>query len=151
MKLVVGLAVIAVALALPLAASTQTSTERIAVDLTLETVRLADVGPFGLSVGDARSEVFLVWVPGGDVPIGTAYVLCFYYGEGGILGAGAWDCNFNLHMPLGKIRAAGVRRRFDYYFIPVVGGTRRYADAHGGTLSLGRSFPGRFRLVVELA
>ena len=121
----------------------------IRVEATFNAIRIGDLGDPGISVGDVRTEVLLIWErPRGDFPIGTAYIVCVFLGRDGLLGNGAWDCSFNLHMPLGKIRAAGIRRRTTSYHFPVLGGTRYY-DGVTGTLSVGRSFPGRLLVVVE--
>lgn len=112
------------------------------VEASIHAIRLSEHGD--------RTELLLVWEPGNSVPIGHAFVVCRLAGVGGAFGRGFSYCGAELHMPLGKIQAAGIRRSPRRYFLTVTGGTGVYTDRARGTFSFLPLLPGRSALRVTL-
>lgn len=141
----VGLVLAAVVLSI---GSGSLAASRVSVEATVEETRVGDFGDPGPTVGDVRSEFLLVW-SGRDRPIGHGFVFCQWIGEGGLLGGGVQTCSLDLHMPLGKILAAGVRHSARLYSFPLTGGSGLYSGA-SGSVTVGRILPGRLSIIVRL-
>jgi hypothetical protein len=146
-RAVLGAVLLALGLAL-LAGSASGAQRRVDVVATVEAVRVGDFGDPGRTTGDFRSEMLLLWTWGGEGPIGHVFVACHFLGQGGLYGGGVESCQFDLWMPLGKIRAGGTRHATHRYSLPVIGGTGLY-EGIVGSVVVRREFPRRLSVLIR--
>lgn len=101
-------------------------------------VRVSDEGALGRSVGDASTETISLWNPRiTPYPIGHALIYCEIADA---LDAHLELCTAVFTLPKGRLVAIGERHSRYRYWLPVVGGSRRYDDA-SGTVRIVRQLP----------
>ena len=92
-------------------------------------VRVGDEGALGRSVGDVSAETLSLWNPRiTPLPIGHAVIYCEIADA---LDAHLELCTAVFTLPKGRLVAVGERHSRFRYWLPVVGGSRRYDDASG--------------------
>lgn len=107
-----------------------------------------DVGKHGPSAGDQRLAGMILYDRYNRV-IGNAYRICTSMDD--VLPNTVSMCQAVYSLPLGKLVVLGTRTRRDYYVLPVIGGTRLYANTQGTLIASTVSFnPRRERLLFSL-
>ena len=103
--------------------------ETIDIEGKTRAVRVSDTGTLGRSTGDSSAETLSLWnrriTP---YPIGHAVIYCEIADA---LDAHLEICTSVFTLPKGRLVAVGERHSRYRYWLPVVGGSRRYDDAAG--------------------